>query len=89
MLGAGISVGLMVLPYICSLVEDALQAVPLELREGSYAMGATRIQTALSVLIPAAVSGIVAAYILGFFSRAVGETMIVAVAAGLQPKIYF
>ncbi|HIK26407.1 MAG: phosphate ABC transporter permease subunit PstC [Thermosynechococcus sp. Uc] len=88
MLGAGISVGLMVLPYICSLVEDALQAVPLELREGSYAMGATRIQTALSVLIPAAVSGIVAAYILGF-SRAVGETMIVAVAAGLQPKFTF
>ncbi|WP_298976873.1 phosphate ABC transporter permease subunit PstC [uncultured Thermosynechococcus sp.] len=88
MLGAGIAVGLMVLPYVCSLVEDALQAVPLELREGSYAMGATRIQTALNVLIPAAISGIAAAYILGF-SRAVGETMIVAVAAGLQPKFTF
>lgn len=88
MLGAGIAVGLMVLPYICSLVEDALQAVPLELREGSYAMGATRIQTAFKVLLPAATSGIVAAYILGF-SRAVGETMIVAIAAGLQPRFTF
>lgn len=88
MLGAGIVVGLMVLPYITSLTEDALQAVPVQLREGSYAMGATRLQTAIKVLMPAAASGIVAAYILGL-ARAIGETMIVAVAAGLQPKFTF
>ncbi len=88
MLGAGIVVGLMILPYITSLVEDALRAVPVHLREGSYAMGATRLQTALRVLMPAATSGIVAAYILAL-SRAVGETMIVAIAAGLQPKFTF
>jgi len=88
MLGAGIVVGLMIVPYITSLAEDALRAVPVHLREGSYAMGATRLQTAIKVLMPAATSGIVAAYILAL-SRAVGETMIVAIAAGLQPKLTF
>jgi len=88
MLGAGIVVGLMIIPYITSLAEDALQAVPNGLREGSYAMGATRLQTALKVLLPAAASGIAAAYILGL-ARAIGETMIVAIAAGLQPKFTF
>ncbi|BAY52832.1 phosphate ABC transporter, permease protein [Thermostichus vulcanus NIES-2134] len=88
MLGAGIVVGLMVIPYVMSMAEDALQAIPSHLREGSYAMGATRLQTALRVLLPAATSGLIAAYILGL-ARAVGETMIVAVAAGLQPKFTF
>jgi phosphate transport system permease protein len=67
-------------------VEDAMRAVPMSLREGSYAMGATRFQTALRVVVPAAFSGIAAAYILGI-SRAVGETMILAVAAGMQPNL--
>jgi phosphate transport system permease protein len=66
--------------------EDAMRAVPMHLREGSYAMGATRIQTAIRVVIPAAFSGIAAAYILGV-SRAVGETMVVAIAAGMQPNL--
>ena len=68
--------------------EDAMRAVPMSLREGSYAMGATRFQTAVRVVVPAAFSGIAAAYILGI-SRAVGETMIVAVAAGMQPNLTF
>jgi len=65
-----------------------MRAVPMSLREGSYAMGATRFQTAVSVVFPAALSGIAAAYILGI-SRAVGETMILAVAAGMQPNLTF
>lgn len=84
MLGAGIAIGIMIIPYISSLAEDSMRAVPLYLREGSFAMGATRLQTAISVVCPAAFSGIIAAYILAI-SRAVGQTMIVAVAAGLQP----
>ncbi|AFY62080.1 phosphate ABC transporter permease subunit PstC [Synechococcus sp. PCC 6312] len=84
MLSAGIAIGIMIIPYISSLAEDSMRAVPVYLREGSYAMGATRLQTAIGVVLPAAFSGIVAAYILAI-SRAVGETMIVAVAAGLQP----
>src|SRR5439155_589847 len=68
--------------------EDAMRAVPMSLREGSYAMGATRLQTALRVVVPAAFSGIASAYILGI-SRAVGETMILAVAAGMQPNLTF
>jgi phosphate transport system permease protein len=86
MLSAGLVMGIMIIPYISSLSEDALRAVPLYLREGSYAMGATRLQTTLRVLLPASVSGIAAAYILGI-SRAVGETMVVAVAAGGQPNL--
>jgi phosphate transport system permease protein len=76
----------MIIPYISSVSEDAMRAVPVHLREGSYAMGASRMQTALRVVFPAAISGISAAYILGI-SRAVGETMVVAIAAGLQPNL--
>jgi len=86
MLSAGIVIGIMIIPYISSLSEDAINAVPVTIREGSYAMGATRLQTALRVLIPSAFSGIASAYVLGF-SRAVGETMIVAIAAGQQPNL--
>jgi phosphate transport system permease protein len=88
MLSAGLVMGLMIIPLISSISEDAMRAVPLTLREGSYATGATRLQTALNVVLPAAISGISAAYILGV-SRAVGETMIVAIAAGLQPNLTF
>ena len=88
MLSAGIVMGIMIVPYIASVAEDAMRAVPMSMREGSYAMGATRFQTAVRVVTPAATSGIVAAYILGI-SRAVGETMVVAVAAGQQPIISF
>lgn len=88
MLGAGIVMGIMIIPYIASLSEDAMRAVPMSMREGSYAMGATRFQTAVKVVTPAAVSGIVAAYILAI-SRAVGETMVVAIAAGQQPNLTF
>jgi len=86
MLSAGIVIGIMIIPYVSSLSEDAMKAVPVTIREGSYAMGATRVQTALRVLIPGAFSGIASAYVLGF-SRAVGETMVVAVAAGTQPNL--
>lgn len=88
MLGAGIVMGIMIIPYIASMSEDAMRAVPMSMREGSYAMGATRFQTAIKVVTPAAVSGIVAAYILAI-SRAVGETMVVAIAAGQQPNLTF
>jgi phosphate transport system permease protein len=85
MLGPGLVIGIMIIPYVSSIAEDAMRAVPMQMREGSYAMGATRLQTALKVVTPAATSGIVAAYILGI-SRAIGETMVVAVAAGQQPN---
>jgi phosphate transport system permease protein len=88
MLSAGLVIGIMIIPYISSLSEDAMRAVPMSIREGSYAMGATRMQTALRVIFPSAFSGITAGYILGI-SRAIGETMIVAVAAGLQPNLTF
>ena len=86
LLSAGLVMGIMIIPYVSSLSEDAMRAVPMSLREGSYAMGATRFQTAIRVITPAAFSGIAAAYILGI-SRAVGETMIVAIAAGMQPNL--
>jgi len=86
MLSAGLVMGVMIIPYVSSISEDAMRAVPMHIREGSYAMGATRFQTALRVVTPAAFSGIAAAYILGI-SRAIGETMIVAVAAGMQPNL--
>lgn len=86
MLSAGLVMGVMIIPYISSVSEDAMRAVPMHIREGSYAMGATRFQTAWRVVVPSAFSGIAAAYILGI-SRAVGETMIVAVAAGMQPNL--
>ena len=86
MLSAGLVIGVMIIPYVSSLSEDAIQAVPMPLREGSYAMGATRLRTALSVIFPAAFSGIASAYVLAM-SRAIGETMIVAIAAGMQPNL--
>ncbi len=86
LLSAGLVMGIMIIPTVSSIAEDAMRAVPMNLREGSYAMGATRLQTALKVVVPAAFSGIMAAYILGI-SRAVGETMILAVAAGMQPNL--
>lgn len=86
MLSAGIVIGIMIIPYVSSLSEDAMHAVPMHIREGSYAMGATRMQTALRVVVPSSFSGISAAYILGI-SRAIGETMVVAVAAGMQPNL--
>jgi phosphate transport system permease protein len=86
MLSAGLVMGLMIIPFVSSISEDAMRSVPVGLREGSYAMGATRLQTALKVVFPSAISGISAAYILAV-SRAVGETMIVTVAAGLQPQL--
>jgi phosphate transport system permease protein len=88
LLSAGIVMGIMIIPYVSSISEDAMRAVPMALREGSYAMGATRFQTAVKVVVPAAFSGIASAYILGI-SRAVGETMILAVAAGMQPNLTF
>lgn len=86
MLSAGLVIGLMIVPYVSSLSEDAMRAVPVHLREGSYALGATRFQTAKGVVIPSAFSGITAAYVLGI-SRALGETMVVAIAAGMQPSL--
>ena len=85
MLGAGFVMGIMIVPYVSSLCEDAMQAVPMYMREGSLAMGATKLQTSLRVVFPSAISGIIAAIILAL-SRAVGETMIVAIAAGMQPN---
>jgi phosphate transport system permease protein len=85
-LSPGLVMGLMILPLVSSLSEDAMRAVPRGLREGSYALGATRMQTAIKVVVPAAFSGITAAFILAA-SRAIGETMIVAIAAGQQPRL--
>lgn len=82
----GIVMGIMIIPYISSLSEDALFAVPKSLREASYGMGATRLQTSFKVLVPAASSGILSSILLAF-SRAIGETMIVAIAAGQQPRL--
>lgn len=84
-LSPGIVMGIMILPLVSSLSEDAMRAVPRGLREGAYALGATRMQTSLTVVFPAALSGITAASILAI-SRAIGETMIVAIAAGQQPR---
>lgn len=86
LLSAGLVMGIMIIPTIASIAEDAMRAVPMSLREGAYAMGSTRFQTAVRVVFPAAFSGVAAAYILGI-SRAVGETMILAVAAGMQPNL--
>jgi len=88
LLGPGIVIGIMIVPYISSLSEDAMRAVPMHLREASYGMGASRVQTAVRVVLPAALSGVVASYILAV-SRAVGETMVVAIAAGQQPNLTF
>jgi len=78
--------GIMIVPMISSLSEDAMYAVPNSLREAGYALGSSRLQVSLKVIIPAAFSGILSAFILGI-SRAIGETMIVAIAAGQQPRL--
>ncbi|MCS6963932.1 MAG: phosphate ABC transporter permease subunit PstC [Thermoflexus sp.] len=83
-LSAGLTMGIMIIPLVSSLSEDALYAVPNSLREAAYALGATRLEVALRVAVPAALSGIVASFILAA-SRAIGETMIVAIAAGQRP----
>ena len=85
-LSPGIIMGIMIIPYVSSVSEDAMRAVPMHIREGSYAMGATKLQTAFKVVIPSAFSGIAAAFIIGI-SRAVGETMVVAIAAGGMPNL--
>ncbi len=85
-LSPGIVMGIMIIPFVSSLSEDALRAVPNSLREASYGIGSTRFQTAFKVLVPAAASGIIASVILAI-SRAIGETMIVAIAAGQQPRL--
>jgi phosphate transport system permease protein len=88
MLSAGLVIGVMIVPYVASVSEDAMRAVPRYMREGSYALGATRLQTALRVVVPGAFSGIAAAYILAV-SRAIGETMVVAIAAGMMANLTF
>lgn len=87
-LSAGLVIGVLIVPYIASLSEDAMRAVPNSLREGSFALGATRLETAFSVVAPAATSGIAGAFVLGM-SRAVGETMVVAIAGGQKPNLTF
>jgi ABC-type phosphate transport system permease subunit len=85
-LAAGLVLGIMIIPTIASLSEDSLSAVPQALRDGSLALGANRMRTTLRVVFPAAISGIAASIVLGL-SRAVGETMIVALAAGTQAQV--
>jgi phosphate transport system permease protein len=85
-LAAGLVMGVMILPTVASLSDDAMTAVPMSLREGAYGLGASRLQVSTRVVVPAALSGIVAAFVLAI-SRAIGETMIVAIAAGLQPNL--
>ncbi|MBL7544853.1 MAG: phosphate ABC transporter permease subunit PstC [Bdellovibrionaceae bacterium] len=85
-LSAGIVMGIMIIPYVSSLSEDAMRSVPTHLREASAALGSTKFQTTLRVVIPSAFSGITSAYVLGI-SRALGETMVVAIAAGMQPNL--
>ena len=84
-LSAGLVMGIMIVPTIASISEDAMRAVPQGLREGAYGLGSTKRQVAMRVVFPAALSGIVAAIVLGI-SRGIGETMIVLLAAGLQPN---
>lgn len=85
-LSAGLVIGVMIVPYVSSLSEDAMRSVPNHLREASFAMGASRFQTVFRVVIPSAFSGMTSAYTLGI-SRALGETMVVAIAAGMQPNL--
>jgi phosphate transport system permease protein len=81
-------IGILVLPLVSSMSEDALSAVPRSLREAAYGLGATKLETAIKVVLPAAMSGVTAAFIVAM-SRAVGETMVVAIAAGAGPKLTF
>lgn len=85
-LSAGLVMGIMIIPYVSSLSEDAMRSVAVHLREASAALGSTKFQTTLRVVIPSAFSGISSAYVLGI-SRALGETMVVAIAAGMQPNL--
>ena len=85
-LSPGIIMGVMIIPYVSSVSEDSMKAVPMHIREGSYATGATKFQTAFRVIIPSAFSGIAAAFVIGI-SRAIGETMVVAIAAGMMPNL--
>lgn len=85
-LSAGIVMGIMIMPMVCSLSEDAIRAVPRSLREAGYALGSTKYDVSLKVVVPAALSGIVAAFLLAM-ARAIGETMLVAIAAGNNPKL--
>jgi phosphate transport system permease protein len=87
-LSAGLVMGVMILPTVASLAEDAMSAVPRELRDGAFALGTTRRVVSMKIVVPAAISGIIAAFVLGI-SRAVGETMIAVVAAGQQPNLTF
>ena len=87
-LSAGLVMGVMIIPTVASLSEDAMSAVPSDLRYGAYALGSSKLQVSTRIVIPAAVSGIVAAFVLGI-SRAIGETMIVLLAAGQQPNLSF
>jgi phosphate transport system permease protein len=87
-LAGGLVMGVMLIPTVASLSEDAMGSVPRDLRDGSYALGSTRMQTATRVVVPAAVSGIIASFVLAI-SRAIGETMIVLVAVGQQPNLSF
>lgn len=85
-LSASIAVGVMIIPMVLSMSEDAMQAVPSSLREGAYALGMTKLEVVTSVVLPASISGIMASFVLAI-SRAIGETMIVALAAGASPKL--
>ena len=85
---AGLAIGILILPLITSLIEDALSAIPNSLREAAYGLGANKLQTSLQIVVPAAASGIVAGFILAL-SRAIGETMVVALAAGAGPNFTF
>jgi phosphate transport system permease protein len=87
-LSAGLVMGVMIIPTVASLSEDAMTAVPRDLRNGAYALGSNKLQVSTRIVVPAAVSGIVAAFVLGI-SRAIGETMIVLLAAGQQPNLTF
>jgi phosphate transport system permease protein len=87
-LSAGLVMGVMLIPTVASLSEDAMSAVPQDLRDGAYALGSTKLQVSTRIVVPAAISGIVASYVLAI-SRAVGETMIVLIAAGQQPNLSF
>ena len=85
-LSAGLVMGIMIIPMVSSLSEDAMMSVPRSLRNGAYALGATRFEVALRVVVPAALSGIIASFILAI-SRAIGETMLVTIAAGATPRL--
>jgi phosphate transport system permease protein len=87
-LSAGLVMGVMLMPTVASLSEDAMGAVPRDLRDGAYALGAAKVQVATRIVVPAAVSGIIASFVLAI-SRAIGETMIVLIAMGQQPTLTF